>query len=216
MFQRTMATSFFRPSAATFCGVYILLHLLYFYNGVYPRLYETPLGKRDGLWCGYFLRDPRSFGQFLSWLGIIFCVVFIWDNYGCSGEMLDVSYAMLTAYFITEILFLYRMTGAKESRDYNFCRSVKIFGVLFCLFSGVFYGYSDGAQIEYGIFFIFFCGRSLLYDGYLYSLGGCSGYHQIAKSAINQKGLYTYAEDDGGFNEPPPPGSATRPLVGSV
>ena len=209
-------TNFFRPSAPTFCGVLVCLHLLYYYNGVYPRLYEESLVKRDGLWCGYFIREPRSFGQFLYWLGLIFCILFMLENYSCGeDEMLDVVYGMLTGYFIIEIFFLYRMTVSNESRAYNFCRSIKLAGVAFCLLSGVFYCYSDYFDAGYGGFFLYFCGRSLLYDGYLYSLGGCSGYHQIAKSGINQKSMYSYADEDGGFNEPPPPGSASRPLVGA-
>lgn len=185
--------NFWTPSSASFGCVLVLLHFLYWYNGVYPRLYQRPLIERDGGCLWYLFAEKRSFGQFLYWLGVFFVLYYIFINYGGGGEYSDVSFAALTFYFIFEIFFVYKMAFSKEARDYNFCRTIKSLSIASSLAFGVFYAYSSVVDDFNTFIVLFFCLRSLLYDGFLYAFGGCSGDHQMAQSAITQNDLDEYA-----------------------
>lgn len=186
--------NFWHPAAASFGGVFVLLHLLYKYNGVYPRLYERPLVKRTGGCVGYLCEEKRSLWQLLYWLDKFFVLYFVYNNYDVSTtEYTNMTYAALTIFFILEIFFVYKLAFSKEARDYNVARTIRACSIGACMISTIFYAYSDIITDVNTFTFLFFCGRTVFYDGFLYAFGGCSGDHQMAQSAITQNGQDEYA-----------------------
>lgn len=189
-----MATSFFKPSAPTFGAVLCVVHFLYYHKDVYPRLYEKPLAERSGGRLSYLCAEKRAFGQFLYWtnIGILFYVFY--DYYYVDDEMITMMYALQTFYFILEIFFIYRMRTASEARDYRISKTIKLFGVLCSILTPVFYFFSGDDDTLIGVLLVLVGLRSLLYDGYLFSLGGCSRDHQMAIVPLRQSNLSEYAQ----------------------
>lgn len=193
-------TSFFKPSALCFAGIFLLLNLLYKYNDLYPRLYQKPIEPRtEGVCSGYWCRERRVFAQFLYWIDFILLCIFLYLNYdACECEFDVMVYAMATVHFILETLFIFRMRMyVSTPRDFRISKSVKIFSVAFVILMTIFYFYTsrDG---EYSSFFDFvivvYVFRSFVYDGFLFALGGYSTDHQMATSTINQTKLTSYAD----------------------
>jgi len=173
-------TSFFKPSAPSFGAICVLLHALYYYKDAYPRLYEKPLEKRKFSRVGYLCSEKRAFGQFLYWLNCILIFYFLYDYYYVDDEMTTMAYAVFTFYFLFEIFFIYRMRVATEARDYRVAKTIKLFGVLCGILAPTFYFFSGDDDAFTGIILAVTGLRALLYDGYLFALGGCSQDHQMA------------------------------------
>jgi len=186
-------TSFFKPSAPAFGVVLVLLHFLYYYKDLYPRLYEKPLADRPGGRLGYLCVEKRAFGQFLYWTNFCLLLYFCYDYYYVDDEMIAMVYAALTFHFIFEIFFIYRMRTATDSRDYRVSKIIKLFGVLCCTLAPVFYFFSGDGDTFTTILFVLIGLRSLFYDGFLFALGGCSMHHQMAVVALRAGNLNDYA-----------------------